>query len=150
MSSTARPVAAAGLSTVSLIAGPFFYFVHETAWNGFGVAAMRKIGLWRAQPSAPRLEAAAAPQGVFTVDKALAKTVTFRVFATVMEFTTNYVVVRDAGTAVALTAFGFFVGPFIYLGHEKIWDYYGAPKVRAAPARRREEAVRALAPPPAL
>ena len=144
--------AAAGLSTVSLIAGPFFYFVHETAWNGFGAAAMRKIGLWRALPSvppAPQVEAAAAPGGVFTVDKALAKTVTFRVFATVMEFTTNYVVIRDAGTAAALTAFGFFVGPFIYLGHEKIWDHYGAPKVRVAPATGGEGAVRALAAPAA-
>lgn len=125
--------AAAGLSAVSFVAGPFFYFMHETAWSGFGAAAMRRVGLWRASPAlAPQgAEASAAPQGVFTVDKALAKTVTFRVFATAMEFSTNYVVVRDAGTAAALTAFGFFVGPFIYLSHEKIWDYYGAPKVRA-------------------
>jgi len=144
--------AAAGLSAVSFVAGPIFYFVHETAWNGFGAVAMRKMGLWRASPAPapqPQAKASAAPRGVFTIDKALAKTVTFRVFATTMEFTTNYVVVRDAGTAVALTAFGFFVGPFIYLGHEKIWDYYGSPKVRAGTAAQGGGAVRTLAHSPA-
>jgi hypothetical protein len=29
------------------------------------------------------------------------------------------------------SAFGFFVGPFVYLGHEKLWDYYGSPKARS-------------------
>jgi hypothetical protein len=34
------------------------------------------------------------------------------------DFTTNYVVVGDLATAATLSAFGFVVGPFIYLGHE--------------------------------
>jgi uncharacterized membrane protein len=64
----------------------------------------------------------------FTVSRALAKTITFRTFATIMDFTTNYVVVRDVATAAGLSAFAFVVGPFVYLGHEKLWDYYTSPK----------------------
>jgi len=65
--------------------------------------------------------------------RALAKTITFRTFATIMDFTTNYVVVRDVATAAGLSAFAFFVGPFVYLGHEKLWDYY-YPEQKSEPA----------------
>ena len=41
-----------------------------------------------------------------------------------MDFTATYVVVGDTATAVGLTAFGFVVGPFVYYGHEKAWDYF--------------------------
>jgi uncharacterized membrane protein len=60
-----------------------------------------------------------------------------------MDFTTNYVVVRDVATAVVLSASGFILGPFVYYGHEKLWDYYGSgtepaadpdPKLLPAPA----------------
>jgi len=40
----------------------------------------------------------------------------------------NYVLVRDIATAVGLSAFAVVVGPFVYLGHEKLWDYYGSPR----------------------
>ena len=40
-----------------------------------------------------------------------------------MDFTINFVVVGDVATAVGLSAFGFVLGPFVYLGHEKAWDY---------------------------
>jgi hypothetical protein len=40
------------------------------------------------------------------------------------------VVVGDVATAVGLSAFAFVVGPFVYLGHEKLWDYYGSPSER--------------------
>lgn len=53
-----------------------------------------------------------------------------------MDFTTTYIVIGDAATAAALTAFGFVLGPFVYLGHEMLWDYYSAP-----PQRRRGRAV---------
>jgi uncharacterized membrane protein len=113
---------AAGLSTFNLVVGPVFYLVHETAWNYFGPAG-----------AAVRLPVAKAPptdgEG-FTVSRALAKTITFRTLATVMDFTTNYVVVGDVATAVGLSAFAFVVGPFVYLGHEKLWDYYGSPRDR--------------------
>jgi uncharacterized membrane protein len=48
--------------------------------------------------------------------------------ATTTDFTTNYLVVGDLATAATLSAFGFVVGPFIYLGHEMAWEYYGSPR----------------------
>ena len=33
-------------------------------------------------------------------------------------------VVADVVTAAGLSAFAFVVGRFVYLGHEKVWDYY--------------------------
>jgi uncharacterized membrane protein len=113
---------AAGLSTFNLVAGPVFYFVHETAWNYFGpTGAAVRLPVAKASP--------AGEEG-FVVSRALAKTITFRTIATVMDFTVNYVVVRDVATAVGLSAFAFVVGPFVYLGHEKLWDYYGSRRER--------------------
>jgi uncharacterized membrane protein len=59
-----------------------------------------------------------------TLSRALAKTITFRTLATIMDFTTIYVFVGNLATAAGLSAFGFVVGPFVYWGHEKAWDYY--------------------------
>jgi uncharacterized membrane protein len=105
-------------STFNLVAGPVFYFVHETAWNYFGPhgAAVRL----------PVAKASPVDEEGFVVSRAVAKTITFRTIATVMDFTVNYVVVRDVATAAGLSAFAFVVGPFVYLGHEKLWDYYGS------------------------
>ena len=64
--------------------------------------------------------------GGYSVNRTLAKTITFRTFATTTDFATNYAVVRDLPQAAMLTAFGFFVGPFVYLGHEMAWDRFGA------------------------
>jgi uncharacterized membrane-anchored protein YjiN (DUF445 family) len=64
---------------------------------------------------------------------------TFRTIATMTDFTTNYVVVGDLATAATLSAFGFVVGPFIYLGHEMTWDYYASPqrgRPRSADAKK--------------
>lgn len=131
--------AAAGLSSVSLAVGPFFYFAHETAWNYFGPTVMRKFGRWGTAvhlpvlpPLRPDAKAPLAGREGFTINRALAKTITFRTIATTMDFATNYVVVGDLTTAVKLSAFGFVVGPFVYFGHEKAWDYYGSPEGRAA------------------
>jgi uncharacterized membrane protein len=116
---------AAGLSTFSLVVGPIFYFTHETLWNylvpGDGDVDLR--ALWAAA------DAPSDPRGI-VINRPLAKTITFRTFATVMDFTTTYIVVADAATAAALTAFGFALGPFVYLGHEMLWDYYSAPQQR--------------------
>lgn len=111
---------AAGLSTFNLFAGPLFYLVHEASWNYYGPAGaeIELSGFW------PGRSSSAAAEG-FTISRALAKTITFRTIATVMDFTTNYVVVGDVATAAGLSAFGFVVGPFVYLGHEKLWEYYG-------------------------
>ena len=120
---------AAGLSGFALVAGPLFYLAHETAWNYFrpSEAAVELPGLL---PHQPDPEASLAGQGAITISRALAKTITFRTIATAMDFTANYVVVGELATAVGLSAFGFVVGPFVYLGHEMAWDYYGSPRAR--------------------
>jgi uncharacterized membrane protein len=113
--------AAAGLSTLNLIVGPVFYLAHETAWNYFGPAEGDvHLSIGKASDDGAG----------FTVSRAVAKTITFRTIATVIDFTANYVVVRDVATAVGLSAFAVVVGPFVYLGHEKLWDYYGSPRER--------------------
>ena len=129
---------AAGLSTFALVAGPLFYFAHETAWNYFG-AAGDDVELSALSPIRAEAKLAPAPEGGFTISRALAKTITFRTIATVVDFTATYVVVGNAATAALLSSFGFVVGPFVYFGHEKLWDYYSPPPEDAvgppAPAR---------------
>ncbi len=126
---------AAGLSTFALVVGPLFYLLHETAWNYFGSPVKREVGAWGPAVDLPvllplRPDATATPAGRkgFTINRALAKTITFRTIATAMDFTATYLVVGELATAAALSAFGFVVGPFVYLGHEMAWDYYGSPK----------------------
>ena len=126
---------AAGLSTFALVAGPLFYFAHETAWNYFGSPISREGGRWGTNidlsiPLLPKsdVEAPLASQGRFTINRAVAKTITFRTIATTMDFAANYVVIEELATAVALTAVGFVFGPFVYLGHEMAWDRFGSPK----------------------
>jgi uncharacterized membrane protein len=99
----------AGLSAFGFVVAPLLYLAHEAGWNYFGPPAEGKVEL-----------------GGITISRALAKTVTFRVIATAMDFTTLYVVVGDLPTAVGLAAFGFVVGPFVYYGHEWAWDRYGS------------------------
>jgi uncharacterized membrane protein len=128
---------AAGLSSIPLVTGPVLYFIHETAWNRFGSAAMSKLGLWRPAAELARgADERGLPQpgqGQFVISRALAKTITFRTLGTTMELTTNYLVVGDLATAAALSAFGLFAGPFIYLGHEMAWDRRCASQKRALP-----------------
>jgi uncharacterized membrane protein len=130
---------AAGLSAVSFVAGPIFYFVHETGWNFLGPTLARKLGRRGIAidhpvlvPFQPDAKAPLPGWGGITISRALAKTITFRVFATAMDFTVNYVVTGELATAAKLSAIGFVIGPFVYLGHERFWDHYGSPKEEAA------------------
>ena len=120
---------AAGLSTFNLIAGPLFYFTHEAVWNHLGPAdggAGVRVQLPASNPD----EATA-----LTISPALAKTITYRTIATIVDFTTNYVVVGTVAEAAILSATGFFLGPFVYYGHEKAWEYLaGDSAPRAEPA----------------
>jgi uncharacterized membrane protein len=121
---------AAGLSAFALVAGPLFYFAHEAAWNYYGPPDGKEKVAVRL-PS----RSDAGPQeasGGLQISRALAKTITFRTLATIMDFSAIYIVVGDLATAAGLSAFAFVVGPFVYLGHEKLWDYYTGP--RRAPA----------------
>ncbi len=125
---------AAGLSTFNLVTGPLFYLAHETAWNYFGPDAEGDVDLATLLPGQRTGQTPA--RGGLRISRALAKTVTFRTIATVIDFTVNYVVVRDVATAAGLSAFAFVVGPFVYLGHEKAWDYFtsrGAPILELPP-----------------
>lgn len=80
------------------------------------------------------------------VGSALAKTITFRMIATAVDFTTNYLGTGDLATAALLTAFGFVVGPFVYLGHEMAWDYFTAPRPRRFEPTRTANLVPAISP----
>jgi uncharacterized membrane protein len=117
---------AAGLSAFALVAGPLFYLAHETAWNYVAVSDGH-VDLTVVLPLRP--DEAPAP-GSFAISRALAKTITYRTIATIVDFTTNFVVVGDLVTAAGLSASGFILGPFVYWGHEKAWDHYGAPAER--------------------
>jgi uncharacterized membrane protein len=119
--------AAAGLSAITLAVAPVFYFIHEAAWSRSTAKAGRLSDPAGADAGPPPVGL-----GGYSINRALAKTITFRTFATTTDFATNYAVVRDLPQAVALTAFGFVVGPFVYLGHEIAWDRFGAP-ARASP-----------------
>jgi uncharacterized membrane protein len=103
-----------------------FYLAHETAWNYFGSLETAVEG--PVLPLQPGSAAGSNRHG--GISRALAKTITFRTFATVMDFTTNYIVVGDLATATILSAFGFVIGPFVYLGHEKAWEHFGRPSER--------------------
>ena len=116
---------AAGLSAFALVAGPLFYLAHETAWNYLAVSDGH-VDLTVVLP----LRSDAEATGGFTISRALAKTITYRTIATIVDFTTNFVVVGDLVTAAGLSASGFILGPFVYLGHEMVWDRYGSPEER--------------------
>lgn len=111
--------AAAALSGFSVVAAPTFYFLHETLWSrvrpkeGGGVNGQRTFQI-------------PGDIGGVKVSKAIAKTVTFRLFATASEFGVNYFVARDLLIATKLSAFSIVAGPFVYLAHERAWEHYEA------------------------
>jgi uncharacterized membrane protein len=121
---------AGALSTLGLAIGPALYFAHETAWNYFATSGT-DVSL---------------PQG-FVISRRLAKTTTFRMIGTAVDFTINYLGTGDLATAAVLTAFGFVVGPFVYLGHEMAWDYFTAPRQRRVEPPRTANLVPAIGPP---
>lgn len=128
---------AAGLSSFNLVAGPLFYLGHEAVWNYLSDAdALAEPGEAPGQ----------IVLGGLTVGRALAKTVTFRSIASTMDFTVNYLVVGDLAMALLLSASGLVLGPFVYYGHEKAWEYFAA---RREPERDVAAETRLL-PAPAL
>jgi uncharacterized membrane protein len=114
---------AAGLSGLSLVAGPIAYFTHEAAWHHYGPVSARQ--------SKP-LEATAHPASAglqfagVNVSRAVAKTATYEGVTAVSEFGVNYFVVRDFAAAAGLAAFSVVISPFVYYAHEKAWEYYDA------------------------
>jgi uncharacterized membrane protein len=132
-----EPVTAAGLSSLSLVAGPIAYFAHEAAWHYYGPASARHPNPLEATVHVPIPGAAEGVEngrtrfaGV-TVSRALAKTVTYEGVTAVSEFGVNYLFVRDLAAAAGLTVFSIVISPFVYYVHEKAWDYYDATRARS-------------------
>jgi len=133
---------AAGLSSLSLVAGPIAYFAHEAAWHYYGPASAQHLNPLEATVHVPipgTAEGKDDGQAHFAglkVSRALAKTATYEVVTGVSEFSVNYLFVRDLAAAAGLTAFSIVISPFVYYVHEKAWDYYDATKARSpvAPA----------------
>jgi uncharacterized membrane protein len=127
---------AAGLSSLSLVAGPVFYFAHEAAWHYYGPASARQPNPLEAAVHVPIPGAAEGEDKGRTrfssvkVSRALAKTVTYEVVTGVSEFGANYLFVRDLAAAAGLTAFSMVISPVVYYVHEKAWDYYDALAAR--------------------
>jgi uncharacterized membrane protein len=65
-----------------------------------------------------------------TLNQAIAKTVTFRIIVTSLDFTVNYVVIGEFAIAAGLSGFSLVVGPLFYLLHESIWNKFGGADKR--------------------
>jgi uncharacterized membrane protein len=121
---------AAGLSSLSLVAGPIAYFAHEAAWHYYGPASARHSNPLEATVQLSIPGAAEGGDNGRTrfasvkVSRALAKTITYEGVTAVSEFGANYLFVRDFAGAAGLTAFSIVIAPFVYYVHEKAWDYY--------------------------
>jgi uncharacterized membrane protein len=128
---------AAGLSSLSLVAGPVAYFAHEAAWHYYGPASARHANPLEATVNVPIPGAARGRKNgragfaSVKVSRAVAKTATYEGVTAVSEFGVNYLFVRDLATAAGLAAFSVVVSPFVYYVHEKAWDYYDARKGRS-------------------
>jgi uncharacterized membrane protein len=127
---------AAGLSSLSLVAGPIAYFAHEAAWHYYGPASARHPNPLEASVRVPIPRAAEGEDGrtrfaSLKVSRALAKTVTYEGVTAVSEFGVNYFFVRDLAAAAGLAAFSVVISPFVYYVHEKAWDFCDATKARS-------------------
>jgi uncharacterized membrane protein len=129
---------AAGLSSLSLVAGPIAYFLHEAAWHYYGPASARHPNPLEATVHVPIPGAMQNEEnGRFArieVSRAFAKTVTYEGVTAVSEFSVNYLVVRDLAAAAGLTGFSIVIAPFVYYVHEKVWDHYDATTARSPAA----------------
>ena len=70
------------------------------------------------------------------VGSALAKTITFRVVVTTIDFTSNYVVTGSLATAVGLSTLALAIGPTLYFAHETAWNYFATSGTDVAFAPR--------------
>src|SRR6202000_992464 len=77
------------------------------------------------KPGASKAAALPAILPRFQLGQAIAKTITFRIIVTTLDFTTNYVVIGELATAAGLSSFNLVAGPLFYLGSEVVWNYFG-------------------------
>lgn len=106
---------AAGLSAFGLVGAPLFYFCHEVFWNRVASDGTNVdvAAIWRGHVGERGL----------TINRTLAKTITYEVVTTVVDFGANFIATGDVVASAGLTAFAVAITPFLYYGHEKIWDY---------------------------
>src|SRR6202012_4282417 len=57
------------------------------------------------------------------VGQAIAKTITYRLIVTSLDFTTNYIVIGELATAAGLSTVNLIAGPLFYFAHEAGWNY---------------------------
>jgi uncharacterized membrane protein len=57
--------------------------------------------------------------------RTIAKTITFRIVVTTLDFTTNYIVIGELATAAGLSTFNLIAGPLFYFAHEAVWNHLG-------------------------
>lgn len=120
---------AAGLSALNLAAGPVFYFLHEAGWNYLGASKRRllsRLDLEILPASATGDATLILDWRGLKIDKALAKTIIYEFVSSSAEFTVNLLVVGDVVTAAIITAPVVILGPFLYYGHEKLWEFFTA------------------------
>ena len=112
---------AASLSGLSIIVAPTFYFLHERMWSRVWPQEPKRVGR-------SVIFHVSQDIGDLKVSKTMAKTATYRLFATISEFSLNYFVVRDLTMATKLSAFSIVAGPFVYIAHEKAWELFDADR----------------------
>ncbi len=78
-------------------------------------------------PLAQVAPAVAEPEPAGRVPRAVWKTLTYRVVATTIDFSTNVMAMGNLVSAALLSTWNTLTGPWIYLGHELAWDYVGTP-----------------------
>jgi uncharacterized membrane protein len=69
-----------------------------------------------------------APSGAsaeFPIKRTIFKTITFRVIATSLDFTSNYVIIGELAASAALSAYGLVAGPLFFFLHEMLWHRLG-------------------------
>src|SRR5207302_11166839 len=91
----------------------------------FGPTVRRRNAPKRPRAKRQELAAPVAPARL-GIKQAIAKTITFRIIVTTLDFTTNYIVIGELATAAGLSTFNLVVGPLFYLAHETAWNYFGS------------------------
>ncbi len=87
----------------------------------------RRIEPTLAPPDRPDVKVPPVAPAGFAIKQALAKTITFQIIVTTLDFTTHYVVVGNLATAASLSASHLGVRPLYYLVHETAWNYLSPP-----------------------
>jgi len=112
---------AVSFSAFGLIGAPMFYLCHEILWNRAAPAGTKvNVGPLL---SGSRTLPLSGGRGL-TINRTLAKTITYEIVTTTVDFSANYVATRDIAAAAGLTVFAAVISPFLYYGHEKVWDYF--------------------------